>query len=65
MTGIPASCICAIHESETVASIPSKPGKPTWPFWSWITLPPRSVIGLPGLITGSTYFAPMRALNPA
>ena len=29
VTGIPASYICATHESETVASMPSKPGKPT------------------------------------
>ena len=58
VTGTPASCICATHDSDTVASIPSKPGKPTWPFASWITLPFRSVIGPLGLMTGSTYFAP-------
>ena len=64
VTGIPASCICATNESETVASIPSKPGKPMWPFASWMTLPFRSVIGPVGLITGLTYFAPISAWNP-
>src|ERR671937_1712017 len=65
VTGIPASCICATHESDTVASIPSKPGKPTWPLASWMTLPSRSVMGPLGLITGSTYLAPKRPLKPA
>src|SRR5215470_20413442 len=61
---MPASCIFATHESDTVASIPSKPGKPAWPFESWIVLPFRSVIGPLGLITGSTYLAPNSPLKP-
>src|SRR5438132_13666215 len=64
MTGTPASCIWAVQDSETVASIPSNPGKPTFPNWSLITLPLRSVIDPVGLITGFTYLAPNSARKP-